>query len=330
MNVLLSLVLSLCLGALWVSGPAHATEERWFETVQPKRQANSRRPVNRAMDRKDPQESDSGIKGPKFLEIEQDLKNLATKYASFSSYATYGKTVLGRNLSVIRIGLPGRRPAAAPAVLLTGATHGDEYLGIEDQMPRIFLSKANEPGSGVHNFIKKGGMIYVVPIFNPDGYDARERTNTNGVDVNRDFDVIPTSTKKFTQIETKNFAEFLEQDLGVNNLTLKMTMDYHCCGNAWLYPWGYTKEVLAEPALTAHKEWAKGFLSLFGPTYKMGTTWSIFGYLSNGTSRDFYFAKYGSLSYTFEGAFGVENQNIVKHVTMWDQILNYFAGARFR
>jgi hypothetical protein len=311
-------------------GAAQDTTERWFEDVKPSRPSwinrAGNRVVNRRLEGNGPQESDSGIRGPRYAEVEQELKSLATKYSTISSYATYGKTPQGRTLSVIRIGLPGRRPTTAPAVLLTGATHGDEYLNIEDQMPRIFLSDVRESGTGINNFLKKGGMIYVVPIFNPDGYENRQRENSNGVDLNRDFDVLPLKEPKFTQVETKGWIQFLDKDLADNNLNLKMTMDYHCCGGAWLYPWGYTKEPLQEPAVGQHKEWAKNFMSLFGAGYKTGTTWAVFGYLSHGTSRDYYYSKYGSIAFTFEGAYKTENQNIAKHTTMWDQILNYFSN----
>ncbi|MBX9768568.1 MAG: hypothetical protein K2X47_14940, partial [Bdellovibrionales bacterium] len=296
-----------------------AQEERWFE------RPTLRRSVNRAMN--NPQESDSGIRGPKFGVIEAELKQLAKTNPTIAGYVNYGKTAQGRNLSVIRIGLQTRRSTPAPAVLLTGATHGDEYLNIEDQMPRIFLANGRESGTGFNNFLKRGGMIYVVPIFNPDGYDLRRRTNTNGVDLNRDFDVIPTSEKKFTQAETRLFTEFLDKDLKDMNLNLKMSMDYHCCVGAWLHPWGYSKTPLEAPALKIHQDWAKEFIKLFGSEYVYGNTWTVLGYLSHGSSRDFYFAKYGSISYTFEGVFGVENQNLQKHIAMWDAILNYFAST---
>jgi carboxypeptidase T len=308
------------------TGAAEGPDDRWFEDHTSGRRS-TRRPINRRLEGSGPQESDSGIRGPRFAEVEQELKDLSAKHTAVASYASYGKTKQGRNLSVIRIGLPGRRVETAPAILLTGATHGDEYLNVEDQMPRIFLANARESGTGLNNFLKKGGMIYIVPIFNPDGYENRQRENSNGVDLNRDFDIIPLKEPKFTQVETKSWIEFLDKDLAEKNLSLKMSMDYHCCGGAWLYPWGYTKEPLKEPAVGQHKEWAKGFLNLFGSGYKMGTTWAIFGYLSHGTSRDYYFAKYGSLSYTFEGAYKTENQNVAKHTTMWDQILNHFSGA---
>lgn len=81
-----------------------------------------------------------------------------------------GRSVQGRPIMAIERGTPGGR-----RVLVVGVIHGDEDagLGIVDRLLRA-------P-------VPEGIDLWVVPTMNPDGTALGQRTNADGVDLNRNF-----------------------------------------------------------------------------------------------------------------------------------------------
>ncbi len=264
--------------------------------------------------------SDSGIEGPKYTEIEAELRALEKAYPNMAKVIVYGKSLKGLPLIAIKIELPGNFEAKRAAVVLTGATHGNEFLHIEDRIPRVIL-ETWESSANMKAYFEKGGVFYITPVFNPDGYLADDRYNKAGKDLNRDFDLSPVNFKGFTQPETASFLTFLEKEISTYDLQLKITMDYHCCANAWLYPWSYTETPLSADPLKSHSDIAQLGVDIFGKSYEHGTSGQVLGYKSVGTSKDFYFLRFGSTSYTFEGEYGTEDKNLDLHVKYWDAIL---------
>ncbi len=60
-------------------------------------------------------------------------------------------------------------------ILIIGTTHGEEPQGYE--ILKLYLQ----------NDIKFENNLFIIPCLNPDGYEKRTRTNSNGVDLNRNF-----------------------------------------------------------------------------------------------------------------------------------------------
>ncbi len=69
-------------------------------------------------------------------------------------------------------------------ILFIGTTHGEEPQGYE--ILKLYLNKN----------IKIKNNLFIIPCLNPDGYYANSRTNSNGVDLNRNF---PTKNWKLTK-----------------------------------------------------------------------------------------------------------------------------------
>ena len=63
---------------------------------------------------------------------------------------------------------------------------------------------------------------------------------------------------------------------------------------------------------------------IFQGKYHYGSTFDVLGYTAWGTSKDYYYAKFESISYTFEGVYRNEAKNIQLHEKMWNQILGLF------
>ena len=205
--------------------------------------------------------------------------------------------------------------------MITGALHGDEYLEIEHRLIAWFLkNKSEQPG--VRHYFQSGGILYVVPIANPDGYDRNRRTNNHGSDLNRDFDLIPENMAGFREPETRSLAIWLEQEFELSNVRLTLSVDYHCCNGSLLYPWAYGHAKLPPAIEAAHDRIGKLMQQDIDRTYAVGPTGKILGYLARGTAKDYFYAKYGALAFTYEGKTRQKEASIFeKHTLWWDHVL---------
>lgn len=268
--------------------------------------------------------SDSGIRGPTHSVLVSSFKELVSKHASLAKIIPYGQTAQGRELVMLRLGNP-TASGSRPAIYFGGTIHGDEFLGIEDKMPQWFLeNRATSPG--VKKFFDAGGLLYLVPIINPDGYDNRKRANTTGQDLNRDYNGKEEGvSQNFRNPETKNLVDALHADVQASDAKVRMTMDYHCCIGAFIYPWAHKKTRLPEPDLSEHKALAQKMAADLGPSYRTGQVPDIVGYLASGSSSDYYYETFGARAFTFEGVEGSEDRNFAKHTSMWDSLLEKYA-----
>lgn len=255
--------------------------------------------------------------------IFEALGQLAEQQAGWATIVDYGTTPGGRGLRLIKIQRPewsdGTRER--PAALIMGALHGDEYLAIEDRLAAWFLKHRNER-PGIRRFLASGGILYIAPVTNPDGYDRDRRANNNGVDLNRDFALLPENTSGFREPETRSLASWLEQELYAANARLKLSVDYHCCNGSLLYPWSYRDAPLPADVMEAHARIGRLMQQDIDPKYAVGPTGKILGYHARGTSKDYFHAKYGALAFTYEGkARNAESGLFARHALWWDHVL---------
>ncbi|MBL7556640.1 MAG: succinylglutamate desuccinylase/aspartoacylase family protein [Bdellovibrionaceae bacterium] len=284
-----------------------------------------------AMSRTLGQESDSGTKGPPYAELVKYFASLPQKYPEFIQVSQFGTTPKGRPLVVLKVSYPTRflsprfvaSRSQKAAILITGTTHGDEYLGIEDRLPEWFASEGVRDPI-IAPYFQSGGVIYLVPIFNPDGYEARQRGNSRGVDLNRDFTVKQAQFEGFKEVETQAVRDMLMNQLKINQQRLLISMDYHCCIGAALYPWSFSKAPqLPADHLALYKNYGTIMTNIFGADFRVGTTPVVLGYSAIGTSKDYYYENYGSMSFTFEGEYRTEKNKFPQHVQMWRSLIQY-------
>ncbi len=260
--------------------------------------------------------SDSGIRGKAYKEIIKDLKTLEEKMPRYVKVIKYGESAKGTPLYVTRLGTP--KPGAK-TVLISGATHGDEYLNIADRLPKFF-AKARRARSA-HKLVDDK-VIYIVPIFNPDGYTKSRRENSKRKDLNRDFPLPSQNKERLTQNETKYWVKFLEKEVEKYNLDVKLSVDYHCCYGALLFPWSYTLDITLDPEdLSKHNQLGELMKDEIDNRYVYGSTGQILWYTAAGTSKDYYYDKFNALSVTFEGEYKKEHLKYEKHQKWWMRIL---------
>lgn len=270
-------------------------------------------------------ESDSGVPNPKFETIQSTLSKLQQTFPKQAKVIEYGRTLKGRTLTLMRIS--GGTKRNAKAIEVSGAIHGNEFLGIEVNLIQYFLSNQKSlPGFTL--FLASGGVAYFVPVVNPDGYSDRERENDAGKDLNRDFDVPPMSLKKFTQPETRSLASYLDQDLKENNLKLAFSLDYHCCQGSMIMPWGYKDAHPSQEDLVKFNE--IGDIQKKNLGFMVGNPADTVGYNAVGNSADYFYSTYGTFAFAIEGQRGGEESRLMNHVAMLDSIFRKLAEDNFK
>lgn len=272
--------------------------------------------------------SDSGIQGPKYSALLKQVEDLNKQYPSLTTVIDYGVSVQGRTLRMLVIMKKNRMPMEErPALIISGSTHGNEYLSLEDRLPVEFLKMSKQRSGTLIDFLNRGGAIVSIPILNPDGYENGTRENAHGVDLNRDWEVKAAHFKGFNEVETRDLARQLDVlTHPPYNFRFKATVDYHCCIGAILYPWSYTDSPIPEEDKSSHiqlSQMANSHLDI-----EAGTTSQILGYHALGTTKDYYYEHYKALSFTFEGRFGKENLNLDKHVAWWEDIFRFFSQEK--
>jgi hypothetical protein len=270
--------------------------------------------------------SDSGIRGRPYNEIIADIQSIADAHPDRAEFIEYGRTRNNRPMMVLKVWDKNLSiDTVRPAVAITEAIHGNEYLHIVDRMPSDIL---NNTTLATEELLTKGGVLYIVPIFNPDGYSANRRENAVGKDLNRDFVIQAVGNQGFTQPETKQYADYIAQEMQEQNLQLEATMEYHCCIGGLIHPWNYdVSRALQGDQRTRHFRIGAKVRELMG--YPHGNVRDIVNYPFGavGGSDDYFLEKYGRRAFSFEGiSNGGEQHNYRKHLLMWDYIFNESAA----
>jgi hypothetical protein len=264
--------------------------------------------------------SEAGITRPKFSLIHKDLLDLQKKYSSRVNLITYGQSAGGKPLLALKISSPDRKSdAEKKAVVITESIHGNEYLHITDQLVGEFAKKSGET-TPVGRFVKAGGVVYMIPVYNPDGFSAGARENANNIDLNRDFSLPSQGSEAVTQPETKAFLSLITSEQKKENFSLELFMEYHCCIGGLIHPWTYADKAPSRAEMKALKEVGEISKNAFG--YPYGNAWDIVNYNAAGTSIDFIQETFMRRAFSFEGQYKEEDKNIRKHAAMFDQILS--------
>ncbi len=263
--------------------------------------------------------SDSGIRGPKFRDQIKEMRKVASQYPDLVRLVEYGESRRRNTLTALLF--EPQNTMVTKFAVVTGAIHGNEYMNIVD---RLSLALLKSPANVLREYISTGGALLVVPIVNPDGYDRRRRGNSRRVDLNRDW---PNSTTpkpaQFEEPETKALADWIDSYLQQHPLTkLDLAMDYHCCVDGMLLkPWGYQKgKYLTQAEDERFEYFIEPMLKYFPKPGKVGTPPDLL-YSAQGTTLDYWYAKYGAISLTYEGTRRKEKDYLQYQVLWWEDML---------
>jgi hypothetical protein len=174
-----------------------------------------------------------------------DLTTLANNHPELCKLTSTGKSVNGKDLWCLQIGLNDQNPA----IVIMGAHHGNEKIAVEiAYLWAEYLLSNYETNAEVKKIVD-GLRTFIIPMPNPDGNSQYTRKNAHGVDLNRNYSFhwceagsstdpnsdIFKGTQPFTEPETIAIKTFIE--------TLKpiWSISYHSGTEILAYPWGYTQ-----------------------------------------------------------------------------------------
>ena len=217
--------------------------------------------------------------------VESEHKQIATDHADLASLETYGFSEEGRPLYVLT--LNGTGGESKPALLFTGATHGNELISTEVIFGQISALLAGYRKDSRLTALVDNHTLHFIPVVNADGYSRRERY-ANGVDPNRDYPY-PDEPARRSNAAIQAIMSF------VGAHAIKGSIDYHSYGELVMYPWAYTSGAVPDrakfEALTAKMAQATG--------YRHGQISRIL-YDAPGSSADYYYWKYGTVGVAVE------------------------------
>jgi hypothetical protein len=119
------------------------------------------------------------------------LQDLATAYPNICRITSIGASVEGNAMLALVLSDHPYLDEDEPEVRISGGIHGDELLGVGVPVRLAEWLLANYGGTDADGMrvtnLLDTTELWIVPLLNPDGYEAGTRENSNGQDLNRYF-----------------------------------------------------------------------------------------------------------------------------------------------
>jgi hypothetical protein len=112
-------------------------------------------------------------------ELLQNLQTLAARYPESIHLEEIGKSFLDRSIQMLMLGVGDNR------IMLWSQMHGDEPSATPALLDIADFLLANSDQVAIRSILENYTLL-IVPMLNPDGAEAWERRNAQGIDINRD------------------------------------------------------------------------------------------------------------------------------------------------
>jgi hypothetical protein len=233
-----------------------------------------------------------------YAQVCSTMTALAGDYPLICRLETLGFSVQNRAILMMRVTDNPQIEEAEPEFRIVGPHHGDEKIATEITLSFLqYVLASYDTSAAIHNMVDST-ELWVVPIVNVDGHVANNRTNANGVDLNRDYGYrwsgMGNSPGPFSQKETRLVRQ---HDID-NNIAIEFA--YHSAASYVNYLWDNHP---ADPP-------DSGFIETLARQYADSTYGSnttrldpINGYdwyEVDGSCQDASFGLFGVLAYTIE------------------------------
>ncbi len=176
-------------------------------------------------------------KYPDYDEYDSIMQAFAQNYPTLCVLDTFGYSVEGRMLLVVKLSDNATSDEAEPEFFYTSTMHGDETLGFVLMLRLIDYLLSNYGTDAYVTDLLNGIELWINPLANPDGFyrtAGRTRYNANGVDLNRNFPnprygLHPDGNDY--QAETLAMMQFME------SRNFSMSANFHSGAEVVNYPW---------------------------------------------------------------------------------------------
>ncbi|MBU1168394.1 MAG: carboxypeptidase regulatory-like domain-containing protein [Proteobacteria bacterium] len=128
-----------------------------------------------------------GLSYPSYETLTALLEQISEDYPDICHLESAGQSVQGRELWWVRLSDHASVKEAEPSVTLIGSMHGDEPVGLALCLEMIRDLTENYGTDNRTTLLLNQTEIRIMPLMNPDGYEAQDRYNAHGADLNRNF-----------------------------------------------------------------------------------------------------------------------------------------------
>lgn len=231
----------------------------------------------------------------RYPDLTVELQNLAQNYPDTAKLASIGRSVEGRELWQMEITDFSVPDGGKHTIYVDGGHHGNEQLGME--LAVQLIHEAVEGRLASSEILAKY-HFFIVPMVNPDGNMVDQRTNANGVDLNRNYGFEWTDESNHgsgpeSEPEAHANAESMRQvdrDFGID-----LYLSGHTGTNVLIYSWAYTLDLAPDDELLARIGASAN--NLTGVEY--GQTSHLL-YIVTGSSKDLAYGELGAPGFTYE------------------------------
>jgi len=231
-----------------------------------------------------------------YNEIISLADSLASAFPDICEKHIFGTSVQGRELGALKISDNVTLDENEAEVMFDGGIHGDE-IGAAENCIRFARDLCREYGTDPDiTYLVNNRETWIYYMVNPDGRVADDRTNANGVDINRDsgymWDAWGGSPGAYSQPESKAL-----RDCHYNRQFVVHTT-YHSGTEYISHPWSYRADLC--PDFSHINQLAGVYSSSSGYAnmeYGQGCTGM---YAINGSTKDTNYGMLGAISWSME------------------------------
>lgn len=174
------------------------------------------------------------------------MRVIAQNNSAICKLETLGTSYGGRQLLAMKVSDNPRLHENEPAVHFEGAIHGDEKIGWAVAFEMLKYLVRNYGTDTLVTRLVDSREIWLLPMYNPDGYIGAKRTNDRGVDLNRNWGWMwgnesSMGASPFSEPENRAvLAHILRHPL-------VLFVSFHSGTTFISYPWSYSPDSLPIP-----------------------------------------------------------------------------------
>ncbi len=250
---------------------------------------------------------DLDVTYPTIAEIYASLQAVVTAHPGIARLEQIGTSVQGREIYAVIISDNVNDDEAEPEIRITGNIHGDEKTAGMSCLNFVEVLTDNYGTSDMCTYVVDNSELWVITILNPDGYVSGSRYNATGVDLNRDFSYMNSSSywqgPESVAIRDLSMQDWPTQNNFINNFATGLS--FHSGAECFNAVWNYsTTAVIQDLDLVTAQANAYANHPSINAYYGAGV-WDIWipgasWYATEGDVNDWSYGEMGTVDHTIE------------------------------